>query len=80
MVTLCKKPLDSFEEPELKKPSDAQEPPSMSKGDSLETEIKSPGKSQELYPTLKKLVDVSTAPRLPPCLATLHLQHHPTGL
>jgi hypothetical protein len=61
MVTLCKKPPDFLEEPELEKPSDAQGPPTMPKGASPMTEIKSAGELQGIYPTLRKLVDAPTA-------------------
>jgi hypothetical protein len=46
MVTFYKKPPNSLEEPEPKKLSNAQGPPTMSKGASPVTEIKSPGEPQ----------------------------------
>jgi hypothetical protein len=41
MVTLYRKPPNSFEEPETEKPSDAQRPRTMSKGVSPMTKVKS---------------------------------------
>jgi hypothetical protein len=41
MVTLYKKPPNSLEEPEPKKPSNAQGPPKMSKGAFLMTKVNS---------------------------------------
>jgi hypothetical protein len=53
VVTYYKKPLNSFEEPEPKKPSNAQGPSTMSKWASPVTEIQSPGEPQRIYPILR---------------------------
>jgi hypothetical protein len=71
MVTFYKKPPGSLEEQNPKKPSDAQGLPTMSKGASPVTEIKSLGEPQGIYPTLRKLVNAPSATPLP--------QHCPTG-
>jgi hypothetical protein len=74
MVTLCKKTPNSLEEPEPKKPSDAQGPPTMSKGASPVTEIKSSGEPQEIYPNLRRYINYPSTP-LPSDLKTLTLSH-----
>jgi hypothetical protein len=50
MVTICKKPPYSLEEPEPEKPSNVQGLPTMSKGAYPMTEIKSPGDPQGSHP------------------------------
>jgi hypothetical protein len=80
MVNLYRKPLNSLEEPEPEKPSIVQDSPTMSKEASPMTEINSPGEPQGICPTLRRLVEVPSAPPLPLYPATLHPQHHPTGL
>jgi hypothetical protein len=71
IVTLGKNPPNSLEEPEPKKPSDAQGPPIMSKRASPMTEMKCPEEPQRIYPTLR-LGDAPSAPPPPHCPATLH--------
>jgi hypothetical protein len=71
---------NSLVKPEPIKPSNAQGPPTISKGASPVTEIKSPGEQQGIYPVLSRLVDAPSAPPLLPYPATSHPRHHPTGL
>jgi hypothetical protein len=71
MVTLAKSPqMPLRKQKEPQKPSDVQGPPTMSKRAVPVTEIKSAGEPQEICPSLRKLVNVPTAPSLPPYPAT----------
>jgi hypothetical protein len=76
METLCKKPSDSYEEPEPQKnlmPNNVKEG-FPHDGNKIFRGITG------IYPTLKRLVNAPSAPPLPPYPATSHHQHHPRGL